>query len=370
MTGAGESSLSSKPPFHPAFGVNNIKNSIPLVLNQTDSHYASWVELFHIHTCAYDVIDHIDPTAPKPADIDQATWNRLDAIVKQWILATISTDLLQSIMTPGATAQQLWNSLADIFQDNKATRAVYLEEQFNNTRLDAFPNIHEYFSRIKNLADQLANVGHPVSDEKKVLQLIAGLPKGDYDTIATFIQQSDPLPSFNKARSQLALEETRRLKQESHTPQVLVTQKSDTPPATESPPTRDQPLHSDRGSSRGGFRGRGRGRSGRGGSRPPYPWAPQRWYSENQWSPPPCPYPTAPNQMGLLGPGPRPMQQPQQVFYSGAPYMPGTPMTPTELDAAFSTMHLQQPDNTWYMDTGSTSHVANDAGSYNGETHN
>lgn len=114
----------NKMPFHLAFGVRNIKNSIPLMLDQTDDRYASWVELFHIHVCAYNVLDHIDPKTPTPFEIDKAIWTRLDAIVKQWIYSTISTDVLQTIMKPGATAQQLWKRLEEIFQDNKATRAV------------------------------------------------------------------------------------------------------------------------------------------------------------------------------------------------------------------------------------------------------
>ncbi|KAJ9540484.1 hypothetical protein OSB04_026990 [Centaurea solstitialis] len=290
---AGDDRTTPKSTFHPAFGVNNIKNSIPLTLNQTDDRYASWVELFHIHLCAYDVLDHIDPKTPTPTDIDKATWNRLDAIVKQWILATISPDLLQTIMKPGASAQELWNRLAEIFQDNRATRAVYLEEQLNSTRMDAFSNAAEYCNRIKSLSDQLANVGQPVSDQKMVLTLVAGLPK-EYDTLATFIQQSDPLPSFIKARSQLALEETRRSKQDSHTPQALVTQRSDSPVAISETQaaTRDQSFSGNRGGGRGGYRGRGRGRGGHGrgrGGRYPqsqqqYSWSPPPWFSGNTWS--------------------------------------------------------------------------------------
>ncbi|XP_052625652.1 uncharacterized protein LOC128132757 [Lactuca sativa] len=175
MPGSEDSSSSkSSPSFYPAFGVNNIKNSIPIILDRTDGHYPSWMKLFNIH--AY-------------------------AIVKQWIFATISPDLRQTILKPGASALELWNRLEEIFQDNKATRAVYLEEKFNTTRSDSFSNLTDYSSRLKNLADQLANVGNPISETKMVLQLIAGLTKGDYDIIATLIQQTEPLPSFNKAWS-------------------------------------------------------------------------------------------------------------------------------------------------------------------------
>lgn len=37
-------------------------------------------------------------------------------------------------------------------------------------------------------------------------------------------------------------------------------------------------------------------------------------------------------------------------------------MTPTDLINAIHTMQLQPPDNTWYMDTGSTAHLTNDSG--------
>ena len=49
-----------------------------------------------------------------------------------------------------------------------------------------------------------------------VLQLVAGLPKVEYDTISIIIQQVDPLPSFHKAHSQLLLEETHRLRKVDH----------------------------------------------------------------------------------------------------------------------------------------------------------
>ncbi|XP_023729373.1 uncharacterized protein LOC111877061 [Lactuca sativa] len=89
------------------------------------------------------------------------------------------------------------------------------------------PIFTEYYARLKTLFDQLANVGNPVSEMKMVLQLISGLSRGDSDTIATLIQQSDPLSTFNKARSQLLLEETRCLKQDQHNQHDLVTQHPD-----------------------------------------------------------------------------------------------------------------------------------------------
>lgn len=92
-----------------------------------------------------------------------------------------------------------------------------------------------------------------------VLQLIAGLPKCENDTIATIIQQADPLPSFHKPRSQLLLEETRRLRQVDHSQVALVASHSPTPTST----TAGAPLVTDKNSrgNDGLCGGRGRGKS-------------------------------------------------------------------------------------------------------------
>ncbi|KAI3518304.1 hypothetical protein L1887_06877 [Cichorium endivia] len=120
--GSAGGDTNSKTTFHPTFTVSNIRNAIPLTLNQTDDHYASWVDFFNIHICAYNVKDHIDEKAPRPADVDNATWERLDALVKQWIYNIISPDLRHSIMKVGASTLNLWKSLQDIFLNNKTTR--------------------------------------------------------------------------------------------------------------------------------------------------------------------------------------------------------------------------------------------------------
>ncbi|GKB72181.1 retrovirus-related pol polyprotein from transposon TNT 1-94, partial [Tanacetum coccineum] len=103
-------------------------------------------------------------------------------------------------------------ALKDIFQHNKNSRAVYLEQQFFNTQLDDFPNVSAYCQEHKMLADQLSNVGAPVTNQRLVLQLITGLNES-YDDVATIIQHTNPLPPFYEARSKLILKETRKAKQ-------------------------------------------------------------------------------------------------------------------------------------------------------------
>ncbi|XP_021738378.1 uncharacterized protein LOC110704872 [Chenopodium quinoa] len=345
----------SSPEFHPALTVTNIKNSIPLTLDYEKVQYSSWVELFENHVCAYDVLDHIDPKTPYPSNISETLWNRLDAIVKQWIYGTISKDLLETILGRKSTAQQTWDRIKDIFQDNKT------------------------------------NVDQPISDQKLVLLLVAGLNKTDYDTVATMIAQTDPLPSFNTACSRLLLEESRRNTNHSNPPSSFVAQQQS---SASSESAQQQPATPGGGRGGGGRgrgwgkadrgRGRSQGRGGQGGQarggqqqqsqpsqaptsqQPSGPigqgWAqpgtwPNQQYPWPQWATPPAPFPT----MGHVQQRPSAQIQHQQAYYSGS-LMYGQPMTPTELSSAYSTPGLSPPDNGWYMDSGATSHMSHTSG--------
>lgn len=278
-------------------------------------HYDSWVELFLNTANAFDVADHIIP--PKDATVKKdAQWSRLDAIVKQWIYSTISIDLLHTILKLGATAQEAWNRLKDIFHDNKNSRAVYLEQQFSQIHMDNYPNALSYCQALKLIAEQLGNVGASVSEDRLVLRLVTGLSSG-YDSLATIIQQLDPLPSFYKARSMLTLEETRRNKNTGAKSALLHAQ-SDVSSAA---PNRSPDVAPSRSNNRNTdgrgkqYRGKGNnnnkgnsyknsfdnnknnsGTNNRQGNQPTswtwVPFTPPSWPQQPSWNPPPCPYPT------------------------------------------------------------------------------
>nr|KYP41371.1 Retrovirus-related Pol polyprotein from transposon TNT 1-94 [Cajanus cajan] len=348
-----------------------------------NGHYSSWVELFKIHCRAYQVIDHIlqppskstDTATEKVAEGDPALWSRLDAIVLQWIYGTISNDLLHTILQPDSTTQQAWEQLQNIFLDNKNSRAVYLENQFTHVHMDDYPNILAYCQELKMLADQLSNVN--------------GLNE-NYDGVATFIQQTNPLPPFYEARSRLILEETRKAKQVAFAATnagtaLLTTNHSidDASSVGRGPNSSPHPSfnHGNNGSKRGQNCGRGRNGGGRGrgrnnnhhnngqqhgGPSQQRPWQHQQsqWISyppwghwgQQSWAAPPCPYPTSSwsspplaRQPGILG------NRPQQAFNA---HGPPSQHTPTDINAAMQTLSLNVPDENWYMDTSATSHMS------------
>lgn len=59
-----------------------------------------------------------------------------------------------------------------------------------------FMLVMAYYNWLKSLADQLANLGSPVSDQRLGLRLLAGLPE-TYAHFVTTIKQKDVLTFFS-----------------------------------------------------------------------------------------------------------------------------------------------------------------------------
>ncbi|KAM0012425.1 hypothetical protein Hdeb2414_s0053g00754151 [Helianthus debilis subsp. tardiflorus] len=392
-------SITVESKIHPATTVSNIKNLVPIVLEIESSQYASWATLFKLHCKTCLVEDHLqprppppDPTQAEPSHKPMDDWDRLDAIVLQWIYSTISNDLLHTIINNTSNAHEAWVAIEGLFHDNKSARAIHLMSKFSNTRLDGFPSMTAYCQALKVLADQLANVNAPVDNDRLVLQLLAGL-NDQYEGISTILKNQDPLPSFYTARSKLIQTETDKAERASHAAKTASSALSATTSRNQNYVS-NRPVDRSygRGRGRSGRRGRGRGNYGRPPSPhtywPHYPWyptpsnPPSFWPTQNSPYPnpysntsaqnptqtpphfpwpnthlPPCPYPnirspsqpTAQSQQnGILGPAPA---QNNYAAYS-----------PTDIEQAMYTMSLQQPDLTQYMDTGATSTMSHDKG--------
>lgn len=124
--------------------------------------------------------------------------------------ATVTQGILKFVLVINDTAELCWNRIAAMFNDNKHSRAVQLENQFSNTNLADFPSTKAYCNRLKLLSDQLTNVDSPVTNTRLVLKMIFGLTEA-YVGFVTYIRQHDPLPTFATAKSRLELEESTML---------------------------------------------------------------------------------------------------------------------------------------------------------------
>ncbi|XP_066395942.1 uncharacterized protein [Miscanthus floridulus] len=84
----------------------------------------------------------------------------VDSCVINWILATVSKGVFETIRHDRHDAFTLWNAVTGLFQDNKMQRAMYLEAELHSLQQGDM-TISAYCAKLKRLADQLRDIGHP-----------------------------------------------------------------------------------------------------------------------------------------------------------------------------------------------------------------
>ncbi|XP_035844542.1 uncharacterized protein LOC118491152 [Helianthus annuus] len=230
-------------PLHPVYTVTNIQNKVR-VLDGDKVTYSDWVKLFKLHALAYDVLSHIDGSAP-PSSTDPTyeSWSKIDAIVLQWILGTLSDAYVKRVIDNVGTTQQAWDRLHRVFLNNKNARAATLEHAFTTTTMASCSSFNDYFQRMKDLADQLNDVDHPVNESRLVLQMVTGLPQ-EYDTVASFITQAEK--SWDDVRDMIEREQRRQAARQSIHAALSITNAApnqNTPPTPSPNPTPPPPYH-------------------------------------------------------------------------------------------------------------------------------
>ncbi|XP_071680415.1 uncharacterized protein [Lolium perenne] len=130
-----------------------------------------------------------------PSDTSPTSdWACDDFIVLSWIYGSISTELFGIVISLGSTARQIWDSIANLFHDNKKSRALALDAEFRNTPQGDM-SVHDYCVKLKSLADALGDVGEKILDDTLVLTVLRGLNE-QYIHLRSFLSYQVPFPTF------------------------------------------------------------------------------------------------------------------------------------------------------------------------------
>ncbi|WVZ77785.1 hypothetical protein U9M48_025609 [Paspalum notatum var. saurae] len=353
-----------------------------MILDFEESNYGQWRLCFLAVFAKFGLLDHInDAKAQGTSD-----WVQNDFSIVSWLYCTISSDLLRTVQTRRDTAYSLWRSIRALFRNNAATRSVYVGAEFRNM-YQGDMSVMAYCTKVKQLADQLGDLGSPVSEPDLVTTLLCGLNPRLHHVIPSLTVHKRP--SFLKVRSHLLLEEHRAEKAAQLAQRAaLFAQQQATgasPPVAAAPaptgfvaqsaPTNgagpSSPASTSGKKSKNKKKGSGNGSSNAGNSGPPA-WSPafNPWTGMFQAWPVSARPPPPPPGTGILGPRP---SVPQAKAYLGAASGAQANMAPmaaspswdqAALINALNAMTLQSPaagPSNWIMDTGASSHMSNHA---------
>jgi hypothetical protein len=185
-----------------AAAVLNVHSLVNIVLNSSSTTYASWRDLMMMVLERYTLLDHVDSDVAPSTD---PGWRRMDSVVLNWIINSITPELHQVVRERGATACHLWLAIENQFLENCEKRTLHLDVAFRNF-VQGDLTVSEYCRKFKNMVDALADLGSPVDDRILVLNILRGLnPR--FEHLGAIIRRYTPFLSFLKVRDDLILEE-------------------------------------------------------------------------------------------------------------------------------------------------------------------
>ncbi|XP_073360763.1 uncharacterized protein [Aegilops tauschii subsp. strangulata] len=394
-------SSSAASTFSPLTGIYiNQHVPITLTLNPPPPNFSQWRTLFEVMFQKYAITDHITDAA-RPGD---AAWVQDDAHILSWLYTRVSPEIFRLVHQRGATAAEIWGAVLSLFMENAEHQVVLLATEFRRIEQGG-ASVIDYFGRLKECADRLADLGKIVPDRDQVLNMFRGLhPRLRY--AIPILTMQTPFPTFLRCRAFLLLEESRLTPDFTHETALHA--------ARAPPPPSSNSGNNNRcnGSGGGGGRNHGKGKaldncggSPHGGASsirgpaPPAPVSTTPWTGMvHAW---PMPWrPHAPG-AGILGSrpgGPAPFAG--AATHYGAPYpvaagapspqwLPGVVPVPAHppysapigpgaaaprpawdqsaLVHALNNLHVQQqqppaPSAEWYLDSGASTHMASSSG--------
>lgn len=106
-------------------------------------------------------------------------WDQQDQLLVSWLLSSMPEGILTR-MVGCDLASQIWSKLNLYFAAQTRAKISRLKILLQNVKKNSL-SINDFLSKVKNIVDRLASVGHTVSSSDHIESIFNGLPI-EYDT--------------------------------------------------------------------------------------------------------------------------------------------------------------------------------------------
>jgi gag-polypeptide of LTR copia-type len=210
----------SSPNLNSDSNMTTITSAEPLVIINTPiatklhrSNYLAWKSQIIPALHGHDLYRFLEDTPPSShltiAGIQQpnlvfSTWRRQDQLLLTWLRSSLSDTILGQVVSCN-TSSELWQLLQQTFSATSRARRAELRRSLQNVTKGG-QNCSDYCQQIRSIADELAFIGSPVTDEDLVLHVLGGLGS-DYNALVAAANAKDNL-SFVELQAMLMSHES------------------------------------------------------------------------------------------------------------------------------------------------------------------
>lgn len=154
----------------------------------------------------------VDGTEVAPAATDTNSYNKFMARRDRalaTIVLSVDPSLLYVIGDP-VDPIVVWQKLADQFQKKTWANKLVLRRKLYSLQLRDGDSVQKHIKTMTEIFDELSIVGDPITDEDRVVYLLASLPES-YNMLVTALESNEDVPKMEVVTERL-LHEERKLK--------------------------------------------------------------------------------------------------------------------------------------------------------------
>ncbi|KAF5446910.1 hypothetical protein F2P56_032505 [Juglans regia] len=168
-----------------------INASQQITARLTPTNFPSWHAQFESLLLGYNLYGYIAGThtcPPQPMTTDAATsaayqlWLRQDKLILSAILTSVSPIVIPLIAT-SKTSHQAWTKLTKLYASRSRTRVMQLKEDLTLSQRGTH-TITKYLHSVKTIANELALIDAPLSQDNIMLYVLHGLGSEYHDIVA------------------------------------------------------------------------------------------------------------------------------------------------------------------------------------------
>ncbi|KAJ4967286.1 hypothetical protein NE237_019135 [Protea cynaroides] len=151
--------------------ISNITSLIPIKLSPNN--YLFWKSLFEPTLRGHKLMHLIDGKTPSPI-ASTSVWYEKNQMLLSWINATLSKSVLP-YMIGISSAKVAWDTLKQHYASTTPAHIMSLKRKISRIK-KGNQSMSEYLQQFKNIFDQLAVFGSPISDDDLNIYVLERLP--------------------------------------------------------------------------------------------------------------------------------------------------------------------------------------------------
>ncbi|KAI5336426.1 hypothetical protein L3X38_015693 [Prunus dulcis] len=180
-----------------------INATAQLPVKLTPTNYPSWRAQFNALLYGYDLMGYVDGSSLCPSTTQpvlRTFWIRQDQLLLHAILASVSPQVI-SLIASAKTSKEAWDKLLRLFASKARARVLGLKERLTLLRREN-KSVSEYLQEVRVIADELAIIDVPLSDDDLLLYILNGVGS-DFKEIAAVVRSRDTSISFENLHDKL-----------------------------------------------------------------------------------------------------------------------------------------------------------------------